>query len=90
MGCVIIREKPGFETERQLKPIRDKLGIEDNDELLIDTADGRIWIEPARKIRVLEERKGVLQVTAEWTGETPVDEIIRNEREKRLKRLAGA
>jgi hypothetical protein len=32
----------------------------------------------------------VLQVTAEWTGETPVDEIIRNEREKRLKRLAGA
>jgi hypothetical protein len=45
---------------------------------------------PARKIRVLEERKGVLQVTAEWTGETPVDETIRNEREKRLKRLAGA
>ncbi len=72
------------------KPIRDQLGIEDNDELLIDTADGRIWIELARKIHILGERKGVLQVTAEWTGETSVDEIIRNEREKRLKRLAGA
>jgi len=56
----------------------------------VDRPTRSYCIEPARKIRVLEERKGVLQVTAEWTGETPVDEIIRNEREKRLKRLAGA
>jgi len=72
------------------KSIRDKMGIEDHDELRIDTADGRIWIEPVHQTHVLEERQGVLKVTSAWVGEPAIEKIIRTEREKRLKRLMGA
>ncbi len=72
------------------KSIRDQLGIENDDELLIDTADGRIWIEPVQSPHVLEKRQGVLKVTSEWDGDPAVEKVIRAERDKRLKRLIGA
>jgi len=69
------------------KRVREGLGLQAGESLVIEERDEGILLRPAREVAALKHKGRVLVFTGQATGEP--GNLIRRARDERLHRLAG-
>jgi len=70
------------------KPIRDKLRLEPGDRVLLESEGEQVTIRPDRPQATLKKKRGIWVYHGTRT-DISISELVDQEREKRLREIAG-
>lgn len=70
------------------KPVRDRLGISEGTDLVVEIEEGRLVLRPVPE-SVLEERDGLLVSTADVPPGVDVRAVLEDVRAARSRKIAG-